>query len=53
MKVSVMLSTPWEKHYRKLPLETGDRRGEGVAYGNLGNAYKSLGDSLGDHRKAT
>ena len=29
--------------------ETGDRRGEGNALGNLGNAYYSLGDA----RKAT
>ena len=32
-----------EKHL-KIAIEIGDRRGEGAAYGNLGNCYQSLGD---------
>ena len=28
----------------KIAIEIGDRAGEGRAYGNLGNAYFSLGD---------
>ena len=32
----------------KIAKEIGDRAGEGRAYGNLGNAY----DSLGDYQKA-
>ena len=28
----------------KIAKEIGDRAGEGGAYGNLGNAYQSLGD---------
>ena len=32
-----------EKHL-KIAIEIGDRYGEGAAYGNLGNAYCSLGD---------
>ena len=28
----------------KIAIEIGDRAGEGVAYGNLGNAFRSLGD---------
>ena len=32
-----------EKHL-KIAIEIGDRAGEGRAYGNLGNAYFSLGD---------
>ena len=32
----------------KIAQEIGDRSGEGAAYGNLGNAYRSLGD----YRKA-
>ena len=28
----------------KISIEIGDRAGEGAAYGNLGNAYQSLGD---------
>ena len=28
----------------KIAKEIGDRAGEGRAYGNLGNAYQSLGD---------
>ena len=31
-----------------IAIEIGDRKGEGAAYGNLGNTY----DSLGDYRKA-
>ena len=37
----------YEKHL-KITIEVGDRRGEGRAYGNLGNAH----DSLGDYQKA-
>ena len=36
-------------HHRKhlaIALELGDRAGEGKAYGNLGNAYRSLGGAL-------
>ena len=36
------------KKYLKIAIETGDRGGEGRAYGNLGCAYQSLGD----YRKA-
>ncbi|XP_044180420.1 tetratricopeptide repeat protein 28-like, partial [Acropora millepora] len=36
-----------EKHV-KIAIEIGDQGGEGKAYGNLGNAYQSLGD----YRKA-
>ena len=32
----------------KIALEIGDRPGDGGAYGNLGDAY----ESLGDHQKA-
>ena len=32
----------------KISIEIGDRAREGAAYGNLGNAYQSLGD----YRKA-
>ena len=32
----------------KIEIEIGDRAGEGGAYGNLSNAYRSLGD----YRKA-
>ena len=32
----------------KIAIEIGDRAGEGAAYGNLGNAY----DSLGQYPKA-
>ena len=28
----------------KIAIEIGDRAGEGAAYGNLDNAYQSLGD---------
>ena len=38
----------------KIAIETGDRAGEGRAYGNLGNAYQSLGDyrkGIEDHEK--
>ena len=39
-----------EKHEKdlKIAIEKSDRGGEGGAYGNLGNAYQSLGD----YRKA-
>ena len=53
MEISVMLTSHWvtfrkaieyqEKHL-KIAIEIGDRAGEGRAYGNLGNAYSSLGD---------
>ena len=33
----------YEKHLTNAK-EIGDRAGEGQAYGNLGNAYQSLGD---------
>ena len=36
------------KNDLKIAKEIGDRAGEGRAYGNLGNAYQSLGD----YRKA-
>ena len=32
----------------KIALEIGDRNGQGRAYGNVGNAYQSMGD----YRKA-
>ncbi|XP_044170126.1 tetratricopeptide repeat protein 28-like, partial [Acropora millepora] len=53
MQISVMLSSHWvtsekllsiiEKHL-EIAIEVGNRVGEGNAYGNLGNAYRSLGD---------
>ena len=57
MEISEMLTGHWvtienaiEYHEKdfKIAIEIGDRGGEGGAYGNLGNAYQSLGD----YRKA-
>ena len=42
------------KYYEKdlkIATEIGDREGEGRAYANLGNAYKSLGDYQKPHEK--
>ena len=52
MEISVFLTGQWvtiksiEYHEKclKIAKEIGDRAGEGRAYGNLGNAYQSLGD---------
>ena len=32
------------RKHLKITMEIGDRSGEGRGYGNLGNAYQSLGD---------
>ena len=34
----------YHKEHLKIVKEIGDRAGEGTAYGNLGNAYKPLGN---------
>ena len=48
MEISVMLTTHWvtecHKEHIKIAKEIDDRAGEGNAYGNLGNAYRSLGE---------
>ena len=53
MEVSAMLATHWvtsekaiEYHEEdlKISIEIGDRAREGLAYGNLGIAYQSLGN---------
>ena len=58
MEISVMLSTHWVtsekplsimKKHLKIAIEIGDRAGEGRAYGNLGNAFYSLGDFPKSH----
>jgi len=43
-----MKSIDYFEKQLKIAREIGDRGGEGPAYGNLGNAYRSLGD----YRKA-
>ena len=50
MEILVLLTVHWvtsieyhEKHV-KIAIEIGDRVGEGRAYGNLRDAYQSLGD---------
>ena len=44
------IKNPWSTHEKqlKIAIQIGDRDGEGGAYGNLGNAYQSMGD----YRKA-
>ena len=58
MEVLPLLTTHWVtiekplsiiKNITKIIIEIGRRADEGMAYGNLGNAYQSLGG----HRKAT
>ena len=53
MEISVMLTSHWVtsekplntiRKYLEKAIEVSDRVGEGSAYGNLGNAYQSLGD---------
>jgi tetratricopeptide (TPR) repeat protein len=44
--MGVALTKAIEYHTKDLAIkkEVGDRAGEGTAYGNLGNAYRSQGD---------
>ena len=39
-------ATEYHEKHLKIAVEISDRGGEGGAYGNLGNAYQSLGDYL-------
>ena len=49
-----MLFRSYHKKHLAIAQELGDKGGEGMAYGNIGNAYNDLGDyqlALDYHKK--